>query len=509
MNTSGKSGTEKALQVFSDMMIKRMEEMRGSDWTKGWFNSVSGAGMPQNLSGRRYSGYNVFFLQILREECGYKTPIFLTFNQVSKEGACVNKGEKAFPVIFWDFSIKDKDGKKLTKVEYNNLSKSEKNECTVIPFMKSYYVFNLDQTNFKDVKPEKYQKYLDAFAPRQISDATGMYSNPALDRMFENQEWLCPVHSDKPSDRAFFSPSKDIIVLPMKAQFKKGTSTEEIFADGMEFYSTALHEMAHSTGAKNRLNRLEGGMFGDAKYAKEELVAELTAAMIGNSLGFNTRIVDNNAAYLSNWISALKTEPKFIVSLMADVNKAANMIQAEIEKQELVLGVKNIASEPDLSKSFMMQHFLDKEHIIAGYIGDQLLGKIYLSDKQADFFDSLSQDEKQIFINSQVKKNFDKQIDFLLSPQAKELQKLDFSNSTVFKSDVDQYQLRLVCNNEEIASKPISKQESLMIKDNMPESVRNENLNAIVLHHFLPEVKVLTDNIAQGISANRKTAMAI
>jgi hypothetical protein len=106
----------------------------------------------------------------------------------------------------------------------------------------------------------------------------------------------------------------------------------------MEYYSSALHEMAHSTGHKTRLDRLTHDKFGDPKYAKEELVAELTAAMVGNSMGFDKRILDNNAAYLDGWIAVLKENPKFIVSVMADVNKASTMILEEIDRQKIALG---------------------------------------------------------------------------------------------------------------------------------------------------------------------------
>jgi hypothetical protein len=181
-----------------------------------------------------------------------------------------------------------------------------------------------------------------------------MFSNAALDKMFERQSWICPIHCDKPSGSAFYRPSSDEIVLPMKAQFNKGNSNEEIYKDGMEFYSTALHEMAHSTGTVQRLNRLSGDKFGDPKYAKEELVAELTSAMIGNSMGFDKRILNNNAAYLDNWIGALKENSKFIVSVMADVNKAANMVLEKIDEQKLALGEPPLL-EKNRSKSMSFE----------------------------------------------------------------------------------------------------------------------------------------------------------
>ena len=90
-----------------------------------------------------------------------------------------------------------------------------------------------------------------------------------------------------------------------------------------------------SLGSKNRLNRLGGSAFGSEDYAKEELVAELTAALIGHSLGFNTRVRENNAAYLSSWLKSLKEEPKFLVSVLSDVSKAAQMIESSLFHKEV------------------------------------------------------------------------------------------------------------------------------------------------------------------------------
>jgi hypothetical protein len=163
--------------------------------------------------------------------------------------------------------------------------------------------------------------------------------------MFERQEWICRVQTDKIVDGAFYSPARDIVIVPKKEQFNIGKNAEEIFKDGMEYYSSALHEMTHSTGTANRLNRDKGSKFGDAKYAKEELVAELTAAMVGNALGFDKRILNNNAAYMDGWINALREEPKFIVSVMADVNKASKMILEKIDEQKIALGETPILTE--------------------------------------------------------------------------------------------------------------------------------------------------------------------
>ena len=338
--TNGKpNSAQAALDKFAEMMIARMEQIKAESWTKGWIGTQSAmGGMPQNLSGRTYSGFNAFFLQMDTAMKGYRIPVYLTFMQALDQKASVRKGEKSTPVFYWDVMLRDKDGKRVAREAYNRMREAEKKEVESIPFLKTFNVFNIDQTSFPEVHPEKMEKLLKAFAAPEIRDTQGMFASATLDRMFERQQWLCPVQIDRPSDRAYYSPSKDHIVLPMKNQFNKGNSPEEVYKDGMEFYSSALHEMAHSTGHSSRLDRVNHGAFGDPKYAKEELVAELTAAMIGNTLGFDKRILDNNAAYLDGWIKVLREEPKFIVSVMADVNKASAMVIEEIDKQKLALG---------------------------------------------------------------------------------------------------------------------------------------------------------------------------
>ncbi len=359
--TSGehKSAGQKAVDKFTEMMIARMEEMKAGDWKKGWIDGKAVFGMPQNISGRNYSGSNSFFLQMDAAMHGYRTPVYMTFLQIQKEGAHVNKGATAMPVIYWDFTIQDKDGKRVSSSDYRNMSKEEQKQYTVIPFLKAYNVFNVEQTNLEEVNKEKYDKLMARFTAPEIKDAKGMYENAALDRLFERQEWVCPIQVDRQSSSAYYSPSRDRIVVPMKEQFNIGTTPEETYKDGMEYYSSALHEMAHSTGTPERLNRTKGDKFGDEKYAKEELVAELTAANVGYAMGFDKRILDNNAAYLDGWIDVLKENPKFIVSVMADVNKASAMVLEAVDKQRIALGQDPLldknkersAEQPEVAKT--------------------------------------------------------------------------------------------------------------------------------------------------------------
>lgn len=337
--TKEPSKVDAALQRFAEMLIKRMEEMQ-KDWHKGWIGGGSMFGLPQNISGRTYEGSNAFLLFLHTASNGYKAPVYMTYGQLHKEGAHVLKGEKAVPVFKWGFSIKDKDGKKVTEEEFHNMTDDEKKECKRRPFLKIYPEFNIDQTNMSEVNKEKYDAVVSQFRKTDVPTITdGMYVNKAIDRMMEKQEWVCKIQYDKEEKGAYYNPAKDIVVLPTKAQFRiHPDDPEECFKDGQEYYGTALHEMAHSTGHPSRLDRLKPAAFGSPEYAKEELVAELTSAMVGNTLGFDRRISDNNVAYLQNWTSALRKEPKFIVSVMADVNKASRIIIENIDKQRIALG---------------------------------------------------------------------------------------------------------------------------------------------------------------------------
>lgn len=328
-----------ALDRFAQMMIDRMEQMKASDWKKGWIDG-QGGGIPQNVGGRNYSGSNSFFLQMHTAMSGYQIPVYLTFNQAHNLKAHVLKGEKSFPVVYWDMMIKDRNGKRVQEQDYRAMTKEEKKNLLVIPFIKAFPVYNIDQTNLKDVQPERVQKLLDKFKVPEFSDVRGMYMHPALDEMIRQQSWLCPIKADKPQNGAYYSPSYDMVVFPMKAQFNQGGTPDEIFRSGQEFYSTMLHEMAHSTMTPERLNREMGGRFGDKKYAKEELVAELTAAMVAHSMGFDKKITDNSAAYLDSWIETLKQEPKFITSVMTDVNKASELILDRVDAQQINLGAQ-------------------------------------------------------------------------------------------------------------------------------------------------------------------------
>ena len=135
-----------ALEKYAELMIEKMKEVHSSNWTKPWFTSRF-KGFPQNLTGRSYNNQNKVLLYFICDKYKYKTPIFVTFNQARNEKIQVLKGAKAFPISYYDLIIKDKiTGKRITREFYKDLSHAEQEKYKVIPFLKYYNVFNLDQT---------------------------------------------------------------------------------------------------------------------------------------------------------------------------------------------------------------------------------------------------------------------------------------------------------------------------------------------------------------------------
>lgn len=328
------------LQKFAEMMSNIITKAKSKNWTQGWLG-VKGTilGLPQNITGRTYSGGNSFFLMADTSEKGYNTPVYMTFKQAKDRNLHVNAGEKSVPIFKWGLSIKDENGKTVSEEDYNAMSKEERDKFSVRPYPKVYHVFNIDQTNLSEVNKKKYDAIVARFkAPdEEVKDSKGMYINDALDRMFKEKAWHCDIRYNKPSSRAFYVPSQDFIVLPMKEQFNIGKTAEEVYRDGMEYYSTALHEMAHSTGHESRLNRQFGAKRTEG-YAHEELIAEMTAALVGSTMGFDKKILENNANYLKGWLENLKRNPESITTIMSDVGKASDMIIEKIDEQRVALG---------------------------------------------------------------------------------------------------------------------------------------------------------------------------
>ena len=330
-NHEGSSAEDKALDLFSEMMVTKIESLRSKDgWKKPWFTEGA-LQWPKNLNGREYNGMNAFLLLLHCEKEGYRIPRFCTFDRIqqfnrtgskdkeAKPRVSVLKGEHSFPVMLTTFTVVDKETKERIKWEdYKLLSQEQREKYNVYPKLQTYHVFNVAQTNLKEVRPELWEKLEQEYSMPKV-DRSGAFE--PVDRMIADNRWICPIKLMY-GDSAYYSISKNEIVVPEKGQFK----------DGESFYSNLYHEMGHSTGAENQLDRLKPTTFGSAEYAREELVAELTAALTAQRYGMSKHLKDDTAAYLKAWLDSLKESPQFIKTVLLDVKKASSMLTQRIDQ---------------------------------------------------------------------------------------------------------------------------------------------------------------------------------
>lgn len=139
--------------------------------------------------------------------------------------------------------------------------------------------------------------------------------------MIKDNLWICPI---KPmhQNEAYYSITKNEIVVPEKEQFR----------DGESFYGTLFHEMIHSTGAEGVLDRLQPTSFGSKEYAREELVAELGSALVTQRYGMTKHIKEDSCAYLKGWLDELKESPQFIKTTLLDVKRASSIVTQKVDK---------------------------------------------------------------------------------------------------------------------------------------------------------------------------------
>ena len=347
VDQDGLTAEDKAFNLFAEMMIEKIESIQ-DNWQKPWF--TEGSMWPKNLLGREYNGMNAFMLMFVCEKNGYRIPRFCTFKQVQdlNEEAkdkglprvSVKKGETSFPVLFTTFTCVHMETKEKIKYDdYKKLSPEKQELYKVYPSTQVFRVFNVAQTNLQEARPELWAKL--EVEPRGPKIETGEnYSFAPVDEMIQDNLWICPI-IPKYQDNAYFSFSENKIVVPEKTQFK----------DGESFYGTVFHEMTHSTGREGVLNRVKPTGMGSDEYAREELVAEMGAALVAQRYGMSRHIKEDSFAYLKAWVDKLKESPQFIKTTLGDVRKATAMMTQKIDyiaqKMEQEQQKDEIRNEPE------------------------------------------------------------------------------------------------------------------------------------------------------------------
>lgn len=282
-------------QMVTDRIIGMLENGE-IPWERPW----TGAGQYaiKRATGKPYSLLNQMLLGNPGE--------YLSFKECQKLGGKIKKGAKAKIVVFWkilDCAKTDTNGKPV-------IGSDGKVKMTQIPFLKYMNVFHIDDC--EGIEPRYYENVLRDFNP--VDKAEEVIA------LYVQRSGIGLEHIQQ--GRAYYNPEADKVVLPIKEQFKGEA----------EYYSTAFHELTHSTGHQKRLDRITAGSFsfGDETYSKEELVAEIGSASIMNMLGIETdNSVRNNAAYIQSWIKALRNDKKMIVSAASKASKAVELIMPQ------------------------------------------------------------------------------------------------------------------------------------------------------------------------------------
>lgn len=271
-------------EIVTHRIIEQLEQGY-IPWEKPWTGVRSGAF--NRITKRPYSLLNQMLLQHNGE--------YATFREWQKLGGHIRKGEKSEIVVFW----------KILEKEERNEETGEK-EKKKIPMLRYYNVFHISQV--EGVKPLE----------RPFTEVKPIEEGDKIIIDYITREHI--KFDECASNEAYYSPSQDRVVVPMKEQYKVIN----------EYYSTTFHELTHSTGHQSRLNRIQTGTvaaFGSEEYSKEELVAEIGSASLMNMLGIETpKTFRNSTAYVQNWLQVLRNDKKFIVSASSKAEKATKFI---------------------------------------------------------------------------------------------------------------------------------------------------------------------------------------
>lgn len=270
-------------------MIQRIEQDNLAPWNRPWALKAS---WPKNfVSKRQYNGINVLLLLLTQ----HSTPYWLTFNQARNLGGTVRKGEKGTHIVFWK--------------QFQRTDEQDPDQKRMVLVARQYTVFNFDQTEGIEAPPElRSETQTDKGTPQDLLWRS--YPNPPAIKHL--------------GDQAFYDAARDTVVMPPVSEFH---SQEH-------YHATLYHELIHSTGHRDRLDRStlkDATFFGDLSYCKEELVAEMGAAMMCGLAGIEN-VLPNSAAYLKGWLRRLKEEPRWLVQAASQAQRAVDHILGEVNE---------------------------------------------------------------------------------------------------------------------------------------------------------------------------------
>jgi antirestriction protein ArdC len=286
---SSTGSTQSPAARITQEIIARLEA-----GTKPWVQPWRGVPVsrPLRACGIPYRGMNVFWLWMVADMCGYASPYWMTYNQAQGLGAQVRKGEKSTIAIFY---------KSYTKEAEAPDTGERSDEARRV--LKAYPVFNADQV---EGLPERFH----SAASFDLVEPAGREAE--LDAFFAG----IPVDLRHQGSEAYYEPTPDRVTMPPTHRF----------AGFDHYYATLAHELSHWTGHSSRLARDLKNRFGTAAYAAEELVAELSSAMLGAELGLPVAHLDSHASYIEHWLNLLRDDDRAILTAAAKAEEASSLL---------------------------------------------------------------------------------------------------------------------------------------------------------------------------------------
>lgn len=298
---AARGGDGPRVSLYDEVTAKIIAQLEAGcfPWVQPWSLAAAVPGLPRNaVSGRPYSGVNVLILWGAVIEGCYPSQDWLTFRQALAAGGCVRKGERGHTIFYAD---------RFTPDEEREGSAARDSEPRSIPFLKRFVVFNAAQC---DGLPERLTADPAPLPPReQHESAEGLIAATGADFRIGGA-------------RAFYAVDGDYVQVP----------PQPAFAQQIDYYRTALHELGHWTGARERLARDQSGRFGSALYAREELCAELASAYLCAALGIVPTV--RHADYLASWLAVLRADNRAIFKAASQASKAADYLLAFVRESE-------------------------------------------------------------------------------------------------------------------------------------------------------------------------------
>lgn len=288
-----KSGGLDIHQTVTNTIIAQLE--KGTPpWQKPWnAGMLTPFTLPKNgNTGKTYRGINIPLLWMSAAAQDFTTQEWASFNQWKEKKESIAKGQKGTLIIYYDtFERENKDG-----------------EIEKIPFVKTSFVFNRCQ--LASYTPEEYQ-------PPEPT--------PLVERIARVDEFVANSKAiiKHGGNRAFYAPASDSITMPFQQRFID--TTTRTATEG--YYSVLLHELAHWTGHKSRLDRLSNNRFGSKPYAFEELIAELGSAFLCAEMEITNAPKSDHASYIASWLDVLKNDKKAILTAASEATKICDFLQ--------------------------------------------------------------------------------------------------------------------------------------------------------------------------------------